>query len=199
MKRPPLLLLATLLVSGGFPLLPGQESASRPHPEVPLPPGVVLKDAQGRDAGVRFVDLNGDGFEDLIFSNEQAYGVYLYNDVERKNLGWTLGWPHVIRSGKAGDAEALPLTTRPDVEFKEGALWVGGQRTLTYAELCRPPLRRRAPRKIRGVLCGSAPDSSRNSWRPSPSFRIRSSSTGTPPAGSGSSRWLTTRSTITMA
>lgn len=139
MKRPPLLLLVTLLVSGGFRPLPGQESASRPHPEAPLPPGVVLKDTQGRDAGVRFVDLNGDGFEDLIFSNEQAYGVYLYNDVERKNLGWTLGWPHVIRSGKAGDADALPFTTRSDVEFKEGALWVGGQRTLTYAELCRPP------------------------------------------------------------
>jgi putative membrane-bound dehydrogenase-like protein len=109
------------------------------RPDAPLPPGVTLKDAAGHDNGIRFVDLNGDGFDDIVFSNAEHYGVYLYNDVERKNLGWTIGWPHLIREGKAGDANALPLTTGDDVEFKDGAMWVKGARVMSYEELCRPP------------------------------------------------------------
>jgi hypothetical protein len=105
-------------------------------PVAPLPPGVGLKDAQGRDNGVRFVDINGDGHDDLVFSNAERYGVYLFNDVERKNLGWPIGWPHIIREGKASGANALPLTTGDDVVFKDDAMWV---KALTYAELCRPP------------------------------------------------------------
>lgn len=109
------------------------------RPDAPLPPGVTLQDAAGHDNGVRFVDLNGDGFDDIVFSNAERYGVYLYNDVERKNLGWTLGWPHIIREGKAGDPNALPLTTSADAEFKDGAMWVKGTRFMSYDELCRPP------------------------------------------------------------
>ena len=105
----------------------------RPHPEAPLPAGVEDQ------PGLRFVDLNGDGHEDLVFSNSERYGVYLFNDVERKGLGWTIGWPHLIREGRAGDAHALPLTTREDVIFKDGALWVKGVKKITFAELCRPP------------------------------------------------------------
>ena len=105
----------------------------RPHPEAPLPEGV-----EGQ-AGLRFVDINGDGHEDIVFSNSEHYGVYLFNDVERKGLGWTIGWPHLIREGKAGDANALPLTTGDDVVFKDGAMWVKGVKAMTFAELCRPP------------------------------------------------------------
>lgn len=118
--------------------------------DAPLPPGVSLKDAQGRDNGVRFVDLNGDGHEDIVFSNAERHGVYLYNDVERKNLGWTIGWPHVIREGPAGDANALPLTTGTEVEFKDGAMWVKGARFMSYTELCRPPAP--APRSPAGSM-----------------------------------------------
>src|SRR6187401_1443470 len=75
---------------------------ARPHPEIPLPPGVTLTDVEGRDNGVRFLDLNGDGHEDIVFSNGERYGVYLFNDVEKKNLGWMMGWSSfVIREGKA--------------------------------------------------------------------------------------------------
>jgi len=103
------------------------------HAAPPLPSG-----AEGQP-GLRMVDINGDGHDDIVFSNAERYGVYLYNDVEKKNLGWTLGWPHIIREGKAGDANALPLTTREDVVFKDNAMWVHGVKTLTYADLCRPP------------------------------------------------------------
>lgn len=102
-------------------------------PDVPLPPGIT------RENGARLVDLNGDGFDDLVFSNTERYGVFIYNDIAKEKLGWFRGWTHVMREGLAGDADALPLTTRADVEFKDGALWVGGKRHLSYAELLRPP------------------------------------------------------------
>ena len=41
-----------------------------------LVPGV---DANGRDAGLRFVDLNGDGFDDVLFSNSERYSIHLWN------------------------------------------------------------------------------------------------------------------------
>jgi putative membrane-bound dehydrogenase-like protein len=115
------------------------DASARPHPELPLPAGLALTDSQGRDAGLRFVDLNGDGHEDIVLSNGERFGVYLYNDVEKKGLGWTLGWPHEIRAGKAGEALALPLTTSAGVEFRDHAMWVDGRQVMTFAELCRPP------------------------------------------------------------
>lgn len=102
-------------------------------PDAPLPEGVTVEN------GARFVDLNGDGFDDLVFSNSERYGVFIFNDVEKKNLGWFRGWTHVMREGRAGDANALPLTTRSDVEFKDGAMWAAGKKFLSYAELLRPP------------------------------------------------------------
>jgi len=58
----------------------------RPHPELPLPAGVLAT-----TPGLRFVDLNGDGEPDVVFSNEESYGIYLFNRDERKPLGWALG------------------------------------------------------------------------------------------------------------
>ncbi len=103
------------------------------RPDAPLP-----KWAEGQ-AGLRFVDINGDGHEDIVFSNSERHGVYLFNDVEKKNLGWLRGWPHIIREGRAGDADALPLTTSDDVTFKDGAMWVKGVKKMIFADLCRPP------------------------------------------------------------
>jgi putative membrane-bound dehydrogenase-like protein len=102
-------------------------------PDHPLPDGITEADAP------RFVDLDGDGHDDLVFSNEKRYAVILFNAVEKKNLGWLSGWTHVMREGSAGDAHALPLTTRSDVEFRDGAMWAAGKRVMSYAELLRPP------------------------------------------------------------
>ena len=102
-------------------------------PDHPLPEGITEADAP------RFVDLDGDGHDDLVFSNEKRYAVMLFNAVEKKNLGWLSGWTHVMREGSAGDAHALPLTTRSDVEFRDGAMWAAGKRVMSYAELLRPP------------------------------------------------------------
>ena len=43
-----------------------------------LPETAQLQDQDGRDNGVRFVDLNGDGYEDIVLSNAREYGVFLF-------------------------------------------------------------------------------------------------------------------------
>ena len=103
-----------------------------------LPEGVTLKDAQGNDNGVRFIDLNGDGYDDLVMSNATAYGVYLFNPVEKKNLQWFLGWTYVLREGKAGDANALPVIAGSEAKFENKELIAGGKR-IPFSELLRMP------------------------------------------------------------
>jgi hypothetical protein len=43
-----------------------------------LPEGTAIVDEQGRDAGLRFVDLNTDGSPDILFSNERRYSLHLF-------------------------------------------------------------------------------------------------------------------------
>lgn len=107
----------------------------RPYPELPLPAGV-----SPTTRGLRFVDLNGDGEPDVIFSNEESYGIFLFNRDERKSLGWALGWTQIIREGKAGDPGSIPLTTASETKFHDGAMWIRGQKKMSYTELCRPPV-----------------------------------------------------------
>ncbi len=95
-----------------------------------LPKGAAIVDAEGRDNGVRFVDVNQDGFEDVIFSNETGYGLYLYISNPRPNLGWYEGWSHNSRSGKRGDPGEIPMIVRAGPQrnngawFRNGSMWV---------------------------------------------------------------------------
>ena len=57
-----------------------------------LPKGLALTDAEGRDAGLRFVDLNGDGFDDIFQSNESGTAIHLWSKSDRADLGWKTGW-----------------------------------------------------------------------------------------------------------
>jgi putative membrane-bound dehydrogenase-like protein len=69
-----------------------------------LPPGARLSDGD-RDYGLRFIDLDGDGNDDIVFSNETEYGIYLFTDMEH-------GWSRKVMAGKAGDKGALPMIAR---------------------------------------------------------------------------------------
>src|SRR5262249_47374559 len=55
-----------------------------------------------KDHGLRFIDLDGDGYDDIVFSNEQGYGVYLFKDMKE-------GWSRKVIAGKAGEPGALPM------------------------------------------------------------------------------------------
>src|ERR1051326_5271720 len=57
-----------------------------------LPEGTSIVTANGEDAGLRFVDINGDGFDDAIFSNETEYSVHLFISKPKPWLGWEGGW-----------------------------------------------------------------------------------------------------------
>ena len=70
-----------------------------------LPPGAQPVDEHGRDAGLRFVDLDEDGNLDVVFSNDREYGIYLFDDQTKE-------WSRKVVAGKAGDAGALPKIVR---------------------------------------------------------------------------------------
>lgn len=118
--------------------------------DYPLPQGVSPKDSQGRDNGVRFIDLNSDGYDDIVFSNAERYGVYLFNPVEKKNVDWRVGWTFTMREGKAGDANSIPPMVNADgagtgVTFKDGAMVADGKSTPFSALLKQPGLPPRTP------------------------------------------------------
>jgi putative membrane-bound dehydrogenase-like protein len=68
-----------------------------------LPPGANL--SIDKDTGVRFVDIDEDGYLDIIWSNEESYGIYLFKDFET-------GWSRKVMAGKAGDKNAPPLIAK---------------------------------------------------------------------------------------
>ena len=73
-----------------------------------FPEGVSVLDAQGKDSGLRWVDLNGDGFADLIQSHPEGYAIHLWNRTVRAELGWTKGWSQFVRSGRRTGADDEP-------------------------------------------------------------------------------------------
>ena len=121
-----------------------------PYPQLthPLP-------EKAKGPGTRLIDLNGDGYEDVVVSNECEYGVYLFvpKEKEKKNLQWFEGWSQVMREGKAGDANSLPVIARADgstggVWFQDGAMWArnadtanlpGKVRKIPFSELLKVP------------------------------------------------------------
>jgi len=104
----------------------------------PAPPQLPSLARDGR--GVWRVDLDGDGHDDIVVSNDAGYGVYLFVPPEkaRDALEWKTGWTRVMREGRPDDADALPPLTGSDVSFAAGVMRVGDVR-MTYEELLRVP------------------------------------------------------------
>lgn len=93
-----------------------------------FPAGVSLVNAEGGDNGVRFADLNGDGHDDLLVSNESQYGVWLY--VPEPFLGWSRGWTRKVMSGDVAAAGGVVPGSRelpPFVRagrFRNNGAWI---------------------------------------------------------------------------
>ncbi len=100
-----------------------------------LPKGLAITDQAGADTGLRFADLNDDGADDLVVSNERGYGIYLFLQHPVPELGWGKGWTEEIISGKRGEPGAVPMIVRGGAHPNNGAwfhdrrLWVQNEDT----------------------------------------------------------------------
>ncbi|HET6409975.1 MAG TPA: FG-GAP-like repeat-containing protein, partial [Chthoniobacteraceae bacterium] len=88
-----------------------------------LPPGVTLVDELGRDNGLRFVDLNADGFDDVFFSNAQRYDIHLWAKTTRPDLGWTPGWSHGVKFGERKGSPNEPPPIVRDGPHRNNGAW----------------------------------------------------------------------------
>lgn len=116
-----------------------------------LPPVVTMVDAQGRDDGVRFADVNDDGHPDLFHSNAFRFGLWLWQP--ENPLGLTAGWSREVTAGTratpvgtATPAPAIPIHEipafvrtglRPDngAWFHSRHLWVQNEDTAHLPDL----------------------------------------------------------------
>jgi len=87
-----------------------------------LPPETAIVDAQGKDNGLRFVDINEDGFDDVIFSNAERYSLHLYVTNVVPRLGWFSGWSYESRAGKRGEAGEIPMIVKAG-EYRNNGAW----------------------------------------------------------------------------
>ncbi|HEY0456555.1 MAG TPA: PVC-type heme-binding CxxCH protein, partial [Verrucomicrobiae bacterium] len=101
-----------------------------------LPAGTMIVDDQGRDAGLRFVDVSGDGYDHVLFSNPERYALYLFTSKANDRLGWKIGWTdEVVASTRSAQANAIPMISRggahPDngVWFRNQTMWVQNEDT----------------------------------------------------------------------
>jgi len=92
-----------------------------------LPPGTRIVDSQGRDAGARLVDLDGDGRLDFVFSDSRRCAVHRFVSLEK-------GWSPPTLAKEQGQAGALFPFVRADgtnngAWFQRGHVWLQNEDT----------------------------------------------------------------------
>jgi putative membrane-bound dehydrogenase-like protein len=101
-----------------------------------IPERATLVDADGRDRGLRFVDIDEDEDDDIVVSNEDGYGVYLLDDTD---VGWTITALDGVRSDSGRDGMAIPPITvegeNNGAWFHSQHMWVQNERTDTLPQL----------------------------------------------------------------
>ena len=80
-----------------------------------FPKDVYIVDRKGQDAGLRFADLNEDGHNDIVFSNHERYGIWLFKDMQS-------GWSIEVLSGTR-DKQSPRAASRgiPPIVRKDGS------------------------------------------------------------------------------
>ncbi len=120
-----------------------------------LPEGTTIVNETGQDNGLRFVDVNEDGFDDVLSSNEKSFSLHLF--IPEIYLGFRKGWSRMVLSGQRGDFGEIPMITRKGSNngawIRNRTLWIQNEDTAglpdkvdrrTFDELLRglqpPPL-----------------------------------------------------------
>jgi putative membrane-bound dehydrogenase-like protein len=130
-----------------------------------LPPGARLSVA-GKDYGLRFIDIDEDGNDDVVFSNEKEYGIYLFTDMEH-------GWSKKVIAGKTGDEGALPPIA---INGKNNGFFVHSRSFWWQNEstsLLKDLVDRRSFNDLLMTVepTGKSPQASLNCLRPRPGFK----------------------------
>ncbi len=132
-----------------------------------LPAGTRLVDAAGNDRGLRFVDVDEDGREDVIFSNEEKYSLHLFTSMQK-------GWDRQVRAGQRGAKDEVPMivrgATNNGVWFHSRHLWVQNENTNLLKDLVD---RRSFQQLLENVEPGAkSPEASLRSLRARPGFQV---------------------------
>jgi len=123
-----------------------------------LPAGATVVDENGRDAGLRFVDVNADGHDDVIFSNQARYSLHLFDSIDK---GWST---EVLSAPRGGKEPSIPVVSRLGTNngawFHSGHMWVQNEDTArmpdlvdrrSFAQLLAPlPKKAATPSKEKG-------------------------------------------------
>ncbi|MEP6664531.1 MAG: PVC-type heme-binding CxxCH protein, partial [Verrucomicrobiota bacterium] len=141
-----------------------------------LPEGTSIVNSAGEDNGLRFVDLNEDGYDDVIFSNESGYSVHLYIAQARPNLGWETGWSYRVRSGKHGEPGGIPAFVRSGPHRDNGAWFHAKQLFVQNEDTSNLPARVER-QSFKEILSGAeakpkSPAEALSSFRVAPGFKI---------------------------
>jgi putative membrane-bound dehydrogenase-like protein len=132
-----------------------------------LPEGTSIVNAEGKDNGLRFVDIDGDGHDDVLFSNEERFSVHLFSSMKE-------GWSKRVLSGKRGDPGELPPITRNGTDngawFHSRHLWYNNERT----EQLKDNVDRRSFNDLLANVTplAKSPQASLNSIRTRPGFQV---------------------------
>ena len=149
-----------------------------------LPPGVRIVDARasvagmdvevrGADAGLRFLDIDEDGRDDLVFSNDEGSGVLLFNS-------WTTGWSRRAITDRLDVGQAFPPFVAFDPKtgmFADRGAWAHS-RSLWWQNEDTDKLPDLVDRRAFADLMGDvaplakSPEASRRSIRVRPGFAV---------------------------
>ncbi|MCA9106050.1 MAG: c-type cytochrome [Planctomycetales bacterium] len=99
---------------------------------------ILPTDATATDHGLRFVDIDQDGADDVIVSTEREFAAYRFVDSAS-------GWSETLLSGQRGEEPAIPAISRSGTNngawFHSGTLWVQNEDTHRLSDLVdRMPL-----------------------------------------------------------
>lgn len=133
-----------------------------------LPDGANLVDSNGGDGGVRFVDVDEDGFEDVMYSNEEGCSFYLFESMQK---GWS---NEALKRGQSEKSAVVPMISRRGANngawFHSRHLWVQNEDTA----LLKDHVDRRSFNALLEKVEPQAksPEASLHSWHTRPGFQV---------------------------